>query len=168
MCKGASGGSIDIDPEPFQACRMALLLCKAPLFWKPLNRRHFWVSSIPTNIQLSRGKKHTYQDCTLYFYSRICFFRFSARQYRELILSKPLSCRYIWCKDKVLIWTIQIFSFCKPCKVKKFGSKENNHYLCGRLLILKLRSYEKINFNYRVHYHVYHWFIRLMTFYFFD
>ena len=116
MCKGASGGSIDIDPEPFQACRMALLLCKAPLFWKPLNRRHFWVSSIPTNIQLSRGKKHTYQDCTLYFYSRICFFRFSARQYRELILSKPLSCRYIWCKDRIIYLFSQVFSFCKPCK----------------------------------------------------
>ena len=30
--KGASGGSIDIDPGPFQASRMAQLLCKAPLF----------------------------------------------------------------------------------------------------------------------------------------
>ena len=28
--KGASGGSIDIDPEPFQANRMAQLLCKTP------------------------------------------------------------------------------------------------------------------------------------------
>ena len=28
--KGASGGSIDIDPGPFQASRMAQLLCKAP------------------------------------------------------------------------------------------------------------------------------------------
>jgi len=28
--KGASGGSIDINPEPFQASRMAQLLCKAP------------------------------------------------------------------------------------------------------------------------------------------
>ena len=27
---GASGGIIDIDPEPFQASRMAQLLCKAP------------------------------------------------------------------------------------------------------------------------------------------
>ena len=27
---GATGGSIDIDPEPFQVCRMAQLLCKAP------------------------------------------------------------------------------------------------------------------------------------------
>ena len=29
---GASGGSIDIDPEPFQASRMAHLLCKTPIF----------------------------------------------------------------------------------------------------------------------------------------
>ena len=28
---GATGGSIGIDPEPIQACRMAQLLCKAPL-----------------------------------------------------------------------------------------------------------------------------------------
>lgn len=27
---GATGGSIDINPEPFQASRMAQLLCKAP------------------------------------------------------------------------------------------------------------------------------------------
>ena len=46
---GASGGITDIDPEPFQASRMARLLCKAP---NPVLQTIRWNNTINTSLTI--------------------------------------------------------------------------------------------------------------------